>query len=65
MNDRERIGSRIIQLRNERGISQVQLAEKTGLRQQNISRIESGKYSTGLDILAKIAEALNCRIDFV
>jgi len=65
MNDRERIGTRIREIRIKKGISTYKLAEITGLKQSNISRIESGKYSTGIDILGKIANALNCEIDFI
>ena len=65
MDERLRIGSRIKELRHKRGVSSYRLAEMTGLQRQNISRIESGKYSTGVDILSKIAAALGCNLDFV
>ena len=65
MNDRERIGKRIAEIRKQKGISQAQLSELTGITPGNIARIELGKYSTGIDILSKIAKALNYRIDFV
>lgn len=63
--ERKRIGNRIRELREQAGISQDRLAEMTGLYKQNISRIESGKYSTGIDIISKIAQALGKKIDFV
>ena len=65
MNDRERIGKRIAQLRMEAGISQYKLADLTGISQGNIARIETGKYSTGIDILSKIGDALGYELDFV
>ena len=64
MNDRERIGKRIAQLRMEAGISQYKLAELTGLAPANIARIETGKYSTGVDLLSKIGDALGYKLDF-
>ena len=64
-NERRRIGNRIAQLRKEKGITQEQLAEMTGLRQPNIARIELGKYSIGFDILQTIAEALGCDVDLI
>ena len=64
-NHRERIGKRIREIRLKKGISTYKLAELTGLKQPNLVRIETGKYSTGLDILSKIAEALGCTIDFI
>ena len=63
--DRVRIGNRIKELRQKRGVSTYQLAEMTGLKQPNIARIESGRYSTGIDVLSKIASALGCDLDFV
>lgn len=65
MNARERIGKRIAEIRKQKGISQARLSELTGIAPGNIARIELGKYSTGIDILSKIAQALNYRIDFV
>ena len=62
---RRRMGERIRQLRSERGISQVELAEKAGLIQPHIVRIEHGRYSVGLDTLQAIAKALGCTVDMV
>jgi len=63
--ERERIGKRIVELRAELGMTQTDLAELTGLKQQNIARIESGKYSTGQDILSTISHALGGRLDII
>jgi transcriptional regulator with XRE-family HTH domain len=63
--DKRKIGKKISELRNEKGISQKELAELTGMKQQNIARIELGQCSTGIDILSKIAAAFDCNIDFV
>ena len=63
--DRERIGARIAELRKAKGLTQAQLAEKTGFSQSNIGRIETGKYSVGLDVLAKIADALLATVELV
>lgn len=63
--NRIRIGKRIAEVRGIRNITQVELAEITGLKQSNISRIEQGKYATTLDVLYKIANAMNCEIDFI
>lgn len=63
--ERKRIGLRVKELREAAGLSQEDLAQLTGLKRGNISRIESGKYSTGIDIFNKIASALGVRLDFV
>ena len=64
MTNRERIGKRIAQLRMEAGISQYKLAELTGLAPGNIARRETGNYSTGVDLLSKIGDALGYKLDF-
>lgn len=62
MNDRERIGVRITELRNSRGLTTRQLAELCGVNYANISKIENGRYNVSIDILAKICNALECEI---
>ena len=37
--ERKRIGERITQLRKEEGLTQADLAERTGITQANISRL--------------------------
>ncbi len=57
----------VIAARLESNMTQKELAEKTGIRQSNISRIESGASSPTIDTLARIAAGLGkqLRIDFV
>ena len=62
---RWRIGRRIVSLRNKKGITQQQLAEATGLKQPNIVRIEQGLYSTTLDVLERIARALDSTVEII
>ena len=72
--ERHRIGQRIAELRKgllwkddagiyHRGISQYELARRTGLGQSHIARIEIGKYGVSIDVLAQIAAALGVRIE--
>lgn len=63
--ERQRIGKLIADIRKEKGLSQAQLAEQCGTHQGHIARIELGKYSVGLDSLASIAEALDCKIEIL
>ena len=54
---------RIAELREQKGISQQQLAKLMGTSQQAISRIESGEYEGfTLKTLEKIAEATGMRV---
>lgn len=63
--DRSRIGARIREIREGRGMDARDLAKLAGIDAANLSRIENGKYSVGFDILAKIATALGKKVDFV
>ena len=62
---RKLIGERIKDLREKVGITQLQLAEKAGITRTNLSRIELGKYSAGMDVLTKIARGLGGKLDIV
>ena len=63
--ERERIGSRIRQLRESKGMEAKQLAILTDIDASNLCRIEQGRYSVGLDILLKISQALGAKVDLV
>ena len=65
MDDRIRIGTRIKEIRKKKGVSQENLAGLTGLKQANISRIESGRYNTGIDALSKIGSVIGATLDFI
>jgi len=54
----EEIGKRISETRNNKGMTQDQLALKTEMLRNNISRIEHGYHNPSLPVLEKIAEAL-------
>ena len=62
---RQRIGQRIADLRKQHGLTQQDLANKTGMQRNHISRIESGKYSVGFDTLQLIAEQFGMKVDIV
>jgi DNA-binding XRE family transcriptional regulator len=49
----------LVRERRQHGWSQAALAERAGVRQETISRIESGKHRVGPKTLKKIADALN------
>lgn len=56
------IVSQIIKARDEQGITQAQLAERTGIRQSNISRLEGGNYNPSLDFLSRVANGLGMEL---
>ena len=63
--NRIRIGRRIAQLRAEKNMTQGDLAKASGVTLANVSRMERGMYSPGLDVLSKIADALGAKLDIV
>ena len=61
----ESIGVNIARKCKELKLSQKQLAEKTGLTEAGISRYISGQRLPRLDILLKIAAALDCTVNYL
>ena len=55
----------LIRLRKEKGLSQTELAEKSGNKQQVISRIENKENSPTLKTICSILNALDYEIHFV
>jgi predicted XRE-type DNA-binding protein len=49
---------KVVELRAERGLSQVELARLLGTKQPRISKIEAGDASVGYDLLMKTLLAL-------
>lgn len=56
------IVKQIIHARSEQHISQKELAERTGLKQSNISRLESGNYNPSIAFLQKVAKGLGMEL---
>lgn len=63
--ERTRIGKKIRKIREDKGIEAKDLAKLANIDAANLSRIEKGKYSVGLDILSRIAFVLGYQIDIV
>ena len=65
MNDRERIGKRIAEIRKLKGISQMKLAELANIRGSHIARIELGQLNAGIDTIARLCKPLGVYIELV
>lgn len=63
--ERERIGALIRSRRQERHMDAKDLAQLANIAPSNLSRIEKGKLSAGLDILCRIAAAMDCYVDII
>ena len=51
------------EVRTSKGVTQVELSEKTGITQQNISLYENNVMLPKIDTAAKIAQALGVSLD--
>jgi DNA-binding XRE family transcriptional regulator len=60
----EWVSKKIREARTEAGLTQEQLAEKSGLPQSHISRIENAKHSPAHATIEKIANALGKPVTF-
>ena len=52
----------MIRARHEAGLTQKELAEKTGLQQANISRIENGNGNPSIATLNRIAQGMGKKL---
>lgn len=55
--------NRIKELRDEKGLTQKQLAEKVGVRRETILFLEKGKYNPSLDLAYRVSRALGTDIE--
>ena len=56
------IGSRIIELRNQKGISQEELCNAAGISRKAMHNIEAGKCSVGAVTLYKIIDVFDISV---
>lgn len=61
--NRMRVGAFIADARKKQGLTVRELAERSGVSYQNITKIENGKYNVSIDILGKLCKALDLKID--
>ena len=64
---KERVKNQIltsyINLRKERGIPQQEIADRTGIKRTNVARIESGRNAPTIEVLVKLAAALDMELE--
>lgn len=52
-------------IREKRNINQLKLAIDIGITQESISKYETGKAFPSKDVLIKLADYLNCSVDYL
>lgn len=58
----EKLGKRIKELRVEKSMRQIDLADKIGIEDSALRRIESGRVNSTINMLRKIAAGLDISI---
>ena len=59
---RKNLASQYVQCRKAKKLSQQDVADIIGVKRPNITRFENGSYNPTLDMLVKIAEALDMEL---
>lgn len=62
---REKIIAYFVQCRKEKKMTQADIARRTGIPRTNITRFESGRYNPSLEMLVKIAAALDMKLELI
>jgi len=58
----EKLGKNIVRLREGRGLSQLQLANKCRKDKQSINRLEKGRINPSAYYLSQIADAMKVKV---
>ena len=56
------VGDKIRQLRKDRKLTQAELAQKIGVQQSDLCRMENGEYKVSLDILFRVLSVFGLEI---
>ena len=63
--DQEAFGKCLKELRNIKGMTQEELAEKLNISREHLGRIECGKYGCSIDLLIELSYTLNASTDYL
>jgi DNA-binding XRE family transcriptional regulator len=63
--DGVRLGQRLRALRLAAGLTQAELAKRTGIHRPNIARVEAGRHTPSLETLARLAAAIGVKTERV
>ncbi len=57
------VPNRVRELREARGLSQIELASAASLTRQSVGAIEAGRVTPAVDVAMRLAQALGCRVE--
>ncbi|MCI8726223.1 MAG: helix-turn-helix transcriptional regulator [Hungatella sp.] len=60
---RQNVIGQYIRCRKEKGITQAELARRAGIPRTNVTRFESGTYNPSLEMLVRMAQALEMNLE--
>jgi DNA-binding XRE family transcriptional regulator len=60
---KQKVAERFAAYRKQKGMSQTELAERAGVSRTNITRFENGKYNPSVEMMVRIAMALDAELD--
>ena len=63
MDVRQRVGLNLQALRRAKGLSQEELAHRSGIHQTYLSGVERGKRNPSVMVMSRIAEALDADVE--
>ena len=52
-----------VKIRKEKGVTQDELAKRTGIARPNIARMENGSYNPTIEMMVRMAAGLDMRLD--
>ena len=61
----ELLGKKIKDIRKKRGLAQGELAEMVGIASAHLSRLETGRYKPGIEVLKKLGDSLQVSVDYL
>ena len=60
---RKKVAEQYINCRKQKKMTQEQLAKRAGISRTNITRFESGTYNPSLEMMVKIAAAMDMKLN--
>ena len=59
------VGQRLKELREEKGMTVKETAEKAGIKTSTLTAIEEGRYNSGIRQITDIAKAIGAHVEIV